>query len=367
MPTLLISQSKQNFNTWMSILTYPWMPATRFAFSILCVLFLPFKALSTDCLGPKVVVNNKTLALIGPYPGKVKLIYRDISNRITDSCDGDLTFASSKILMERILYNDPTVPTAPRTLIPNGTTTGLIGNAGLMDGSGNPATDGLMFYCNQWREDIRVWAKNDAGNWRFGVATITVQNLDGVCEAIHTWFGTIGTEAGAPVKDAVVTATANGITAGSTTTSAAGTYSVNGVSININYEFRVAKPIGSDNRNGVTTLDIALIAKHLLGTQLLNSPYKIIAADVNQDGEVDALDMLLIRRFLLNITQTLPTGTSWRFIDKEYIFQDPTRPLEENFPEFIKLTLSYTSFSPANFIAVKLGDVNYSFDATVIR
>jgi Dockerin type I domain len=339
--------------------TYSWL-------SLLCVLAFPLKATSTNCPGPVILVNAKTIVLSNSSIS-AKLIYRDIANRITDSCDGDLTFAGGKVVMERILPDDPITPTAPRTLTPNGTTTGLIGNAGLLDGSGNPLTDGLTFYCFDWRQNIRVWAKNDAGNWRFGIATITVQDIDGVCRTIDPLLsGTIGTEAGAPVKDVVVTATANGVIAGTTTTVIAGTFSITGVSTGINYQFRAAKPVSSDNRNGVTTLDIALISKHLLGTQLLDSPYKIIAADVNQDGEVDALDLLILRRFLLNITQTLPTGTSWRFIDRTFIFRDPTQPLDENFPEFINYSLFYFSRG-VNFIAVKLGDVNNSFDATTIR
>jgi hypothetical protein len=234
-------------------------------------------------------------------------------------------------------------------------------------GTGNPATDGLMFYCYEWRKNIRVWAKNDAGNWRFGIATITVQDNDGFCQTIdYILAGIIGTEAGAPVKGAVVSATANGIAVGSGTTAAAGTYTVTGVSSGENYEIHVTKPIGTDKKNGVTILDIGLISKHLLGSQLLDSPYKIIAADVNQDGEVDALDMLIIRRFILNITETLPMGTSWRFIPKNYVFRDPTRPLEENFPEFMNYFFPDNTLRP-NFIAVKLGDVNNSFDGTTIR
>jgi hypothetical protein len=362
MPATLI-YSKEDSKISLSTPSCIWLLSLPFWLSLLFVLALPFKAKSTNCTGPIVVVNAKTIVLTGR---SAKLIYRDIANRITDSCDGDLTFASGKVLMERILPNDSITPTAPRTLTPNGTTTGLIGNAGLIDSTGNPLIDGLTFYCFEWRQEIRVWAKNEAGNWRFGVATITVQDNDGVCEHRLLLSGTIGTEAGAPVKNAIVSAFANGIAVGSATTAAAGTYIVTGVQPGTNYEVRVAKPVGRDKRNGVTTLDIALISKHLLGTQLLDSPYKIIAADVNQDGEVDALDMLFIRRFILNLTETLPTGTSWRFIDKTYIFQDPTRPLEENFPEFINFN-STNIYRGSNFTAVKLGDLNNSFDATTSR
>jgi Dockerin type I domain len=270
------------------------------------------------------------------------------------------------VLMERVLYTDPLIPTAPRTLIPNGRTTGLIGNAGLLDGSGNALVDGLTFNCYEFREAIRVWAKNDAGNWRFGVATITVQDNDGFCGDPFLASGTIGTENGSPVKDVVVTASRNDMIVRSGTTAASGTFDLGFYGFDsLLYKLHATKTIDTDKKNGVTTLDLALISKHLLGEQLLNSPYKIIAADVNQDGEVDALDMLIIRRFLLNITPTLPRG-AWRFIDKNYVFRDPENPLAESFPEFIKF-INFILPRSTNFIGVKLGDVNNSFDGTIVR
>jgi Dockerin type I domain len=340
--------------------TYSWL-------SLLCVLAFPLKATSTNCPGPEVKINAKTIVLTGTYFNhSAKLIYRHVANSITDSCDGDLTFVSDKVLMERVLYTDPLIPTAPRTVIPNGRTTGLIGNAGLLDGSGNALVDGLTFNCYENREDIRVWARNDAGNWRFGVATITVQDIEGFCVDPVLAAGTIGTENGSPVKDVVVTASRNDMIMRSGTTSASGTFNLGFYGFDsLAYKLHATKTIDNDKKNGVTTLDLALISKHLLGEQLLDSPYKIIAADVNQDGEIDALDMLIIRRFLLNITPNLPRG-AWRFIDKDYVFRDRENPLAENLPEFIKF-INFIQTRSTNFIAVKLGDVNNSFDATIVR
>jgi Dockerin type I domain len=358
MTTSITNYSKADFTTRM--------PNILLSLLLVCGLALPFKATGT-CLGPEVVINAKTLALTSSVT--TKLIYRDIFNRITDSCDGDLTFVNSKVLMERVLSTDPTTPTAPRTLTPNGTSTGLIGNAGLIDSSGNPTTDGLTFSCaDMGRQFVRVWARNNAGNWRFAIATVTIQDNDGVCETDRfMFFGVVSTENNSPVKDVVISASVNDTVWGSGMTSSNGTYSIiNPRYDTIIYKIRANKIIDTDRRNGVTTLDIALISKHLLGVQTLNSPYKIIAADVNKDGEVDGIDMLAMRRFVLGITQTFPAATFWRFIDRNYIFSDPTRPFDENFHEFINFMRKIRP-STINFMAVKLGDVNYSFDATLVR
>jgi hypothetical protein len=119
----------------------------------------------------------------------------------------------------------------------------------------------------------------------------------------------------------------------------------------------------------VSTYDIALISKHILGIEALNSPYKIIAADVDKSNEVDAADILALRRFILNIDTSLQAGI-WRFIDKSYEFSNPTNPLSEDFPEVANVNL-LTGAPTANFVAIKVGDVNQSYSSefgkTVVR
>ncbi|MDV7395419.1 hypothetical protein RZS08_28795, partial [Arthrospira platensis SPKY1] len=53
--------------------------------------------------------------------------------------------------------------------------------------------------------------------------------------------------------------------------------------------------------NGVTTYDLVLITRHILGIQMLNSPYKIIAADANRSNSVTTSDMVEIRKLILQL------------------------------------------------------------------
>jgi len=76
---------------------------------------------------------------------------------------------------------------------------------------------------------------------------------------------------------------------------------------------------------------------------------------------------LHIRRFILSITSNLPAGSAWRFVDKSYAFRNATNPLGEDFPEVVSLANVPVGTNAANFTAVKLGDVNNSFDATTVR
>ena len=116
--------------------------------------------------------------------------------------------------------------------------------------------------------------------------------------------------------------------------------------------------------NGVSTLDLILINKHILGTEPLNSPYKIIAADANRSGSVTMLDILELKKLILGIYDHLPENTSWRFFPKEHVFANPAHP----FPGLPQDTI-LTHFGSAvgwayqgYFVGVKVGDVNETAD-----
>jgi hypothetical protein len=85
--------------------------------------------------------------------------------------------------------------------------------------------------------------------------------------------------------------------------------------------------------NGVTTFDLVLITKHILGIQLLDSPYKMIAADVNNSSTITTADMIQLRKLILGIYDDFPNNTSWRFVDADYVFPDPTNPWLQEFPD----------------------------------
>lgn len=85
-------------------------------------------------------------------------------------------------------------------------------------------------------------------------------------------------------------------------------------SININPVFN------SNPKNGVTTFDIALISSHVLGVQPMTEPFTLLAADVDNSGEIDALDMLYIRRLVLNQISSFPNNVnSWRFVPQYFL------------------------------------------------
>ena len=117
-------------------------------------------------------------------------------------------------------------------------------------------------------------------------------------------------------------------------------------------------PIKDNNHlNGVSTFDLVLITRHVLGLAALGNPYKMIAADANKSGSITSFDIVELRKLILGIYQTLPNNTSWRFIPKSFSFPNNNNPFETVFPEDYTYTMPSTP-GIIEFYGIKIGDVN---------
>ncbi len=116
--------------------------------------------------------------------------------------------------------------------------------------------------------------------------------------------------------------------------------------------------------NGVTTADITLIRRHVLGLALLDLPYKVLAGDVNGSDSVTTADITLIRRLILG-TATNFSGGLWRFVPSDEGFTDATKPwTASRMRQYASLASG--TLSGQDFKAIKLGDVNGSWKAPTV-
>jgi len=113
--------------------------------------------------------------------------------------------------------------------------------------------------------------------------------------------------------------------------------------------------------SGVSTLDLVMIQRHILGLSEFDNPYDIIAADVNKNDKLNSSDLLTMRKMVLGIITKWPKEIpNWRFVDSSFVFEDPTDPFF--YPDSIIIKHLQDSTHAANFIAVKMGDVNGSYN-----
>lgn len=112
----------------------------------------------------------------------------------------------------------------------------------------------------------------------------------------------------------------------------------------------------NDYLNGVSTLDMVLIGRHILGVQPLASRWQWTAADVNNDKRISVLDMVDMRKLILGAINKW-AAPSWWFFDASVAEEDP---FANQIPTFLYFENLKENVDDANFIAVKTGDVNYT-------
>ena len=144
-------------------------------------------------------------------------------------------------------------------------------------------------------------------------------------------------------------------------TNQSGTYTFPSMPVGGHYEVKPGK--NNDYKNGVSTLDLVNIQKHLLGVKALESPFKMIAADANDSRSITAIDLIELRKLILGIYSELPNNSSWRFVDKDYVFPDPFNPWMQVWPESQTLNPLSSGMTHADFFGVKVGDVNNTVKA----
>lgn len=228
---------------------------------------------------------------------------------------------------------------------------------------GNPQTS-VSYNCTELGTQlVEVWSIDKAGNADYCETYILIQDNDGICPSDSNSAkvaGILATEAANGLDEGGVEITGNGNAIPnftfSVTTGTNGKYRFNSIPLSSN---STITPLKDDNPlNGVSTYDLVLISKHILGIDTLDSPYKIIAADANNSQSITNFDIVELRRLILGITTELSNNTSWRFVDKSYVFPDSLQPFSASFPEFKSILNLTGNQLTEDFVAIKVGDVN---------
>ncbi|HLF64407.1 MAG TPA: HYR domain-containing protein [Saprospiraceae bacterium] len=218
----------------------------------------------------------------------------------------------------------------------------------------------MEFTCNDLGlQTVQIWVTDQViGEQDFCTTTIDIQDNLNACEdgpqLTGTISGQISTESTQNVKDVDVTLSGSGLVP--VTTNGSGDYTFPTMPLGGSYQVMPGK--NNDWKNGVSTLDLIQIQKHLLGMHQLESPYKMIAADANKSNSISAIDIVTLRRLILGIINEIPENTSWRFVDASYDFTDPANPLNEQFAESFEIAPFSTTMANVDFIGIKVGDVN---------
>ncbi|MEI6408923.1 MAG: HYR domain-containing protein [Bacteroidota bacterium] len=291
-----------------------------------------------DCKAPTVICQNGLTANV--MATGITLFVSDFLNDASDNCT---TLDHLKFAIRR-----------------SGT-----GIAGFPVDANNAPTTSVTFDCNDiGTQPVEIWAQDKAGNADFCETYIIVQDNLGNCPNVNgqaTVAGLLQTEGQNGLEESDVEM--SGQNPVGPTFNYFGMTDQDG-----SYHFSNAVPMFSnltvtptkdDNPlNGVSTYDLVLISKHILGIEPLSTPYKMIAADANMSGSITTFDIVEIRKLILGIYDELPSNTSWRFVDKDFPFPNAANPFQTTFPENKSLADIHADQMGQDFVAIKVGDVN---------
>lgn len=124
----------------------------------------------------------------------------------------------------------------------------------------------------------------------------------------------------------------------------------------------IIKPVRNDSlRAGLSTIDLILIQRHILGASPFNDAYKIIAADADGNKKLSVSDLVALKKVILGVSNNFPLNRNcWTFVEKKHQFANINKPFD--YPDSIRLTKLLPGENKLNdFIAIKIGDVNNSY------
>ena len=141
-----------------------------------------------------------------------------------------------------------------------------------------------------------------------------------------------------------------------------GTFSIGSNPVGYNYSITASKE--DILSNGLSTLDLVLIQKHILGIDPFSNPHLSIAADINGSEGVTGSDLVLLNKIILGvIANDVLVDDSWIFAieDQEIVNAISPWPFEQS----IHLINLNNDAMAENFIGIKKGDVSGDAKANI--
>jgi hypothetical protein len=229
--------------------------------------------------------------------------------------------------------------------------------------SEDPDDQMAVFDCSHAGETVtlELWVTDEFGNTSVCNSMVQIQDLNDICDdsgrPMFDVGGHINTATGKVLENVEVKLQG-------------GEYDFEQMAFNGSYSFsdimadsyvQLAANKNDDALNGVSTLDLIEIQRHILGLEALDSPYKLIAADIDRSGDISARDLVELRKLILGVNDAFPENESWRMIDASHSFIDPVNPFLYDIPQAY-LIEGLNSDMNVDFVAVKTGDVNDTND-----
>ncbi len=227
-----------------------------------------------------------------------------------------------------------------------------------VDGSGNVrqtsgATDIFIDFDSSFTSNPLNFKSNIGEVEIFNCCCIEEEGRHVLSTSVSAIIGNMATASAARMSNVAVQLTTSNINKRSIS-SAEGMYSFN--DLDMNQEYMIV-PKKTDNvGDGLTTLDLILIQQHILGLRKIQSPYDLIAADVNASQTITSADLVDLRRVILGVKDNFDKNDSWVFVPKSLDMQSLANPLK--YEAYLMIQTESSTIDNADFVGIKVGDIN---------
>lgn len=110
-------------------------------------------------------------------------------------------------------------------------------------------------------------------------------------------------------------------------------------------------------REGIDVLDALLLIQHLIGAATIETPYRLIAADVNGDGILDYTDFEILYDVVMGVRTSFPDNRNWTFVPSDHQFSDPNNPWLDPWSDLVTVDPLQNNTN-IDYIGIKIGDLD---------
>ncbi|MDX1684041.1 MAG: T9SS type A sorting domain-containing protein [Saprospiraceae bacterium] len=215
-------------------------------------------------------------------------------------------------------------------------------------------------------QQVRLWVTDECGNQDFVTAIVRVEDTGGFCPdsiRMSSVSGLVQRHDGMKMEDVEIEL-AEQLAKKMAKTDKEGQYMHD--QLERFKDYKLQPRTNDDPLAGITTRDIVVIQRHLLGIEPFSETYQYLGADVDRSGHISTSDLIMIRKLILGRIGQFDHGEEWLFIPSNWKFSNPNDPWSSPWPRSFRIS-NLTDPEKVNFTSYKIGDVDMSYNLDVNR
>jgi hypothetical protein len=231
--------------------------------------------------------------------------------------------------------------------------------------SANPWETSRTFTCDDLGTvPIQIWVHDEYGNKDYCTTFIKLNDNEDACEGMNVVQGLVSTFTEVPVPQVsaamfkIMPDLSLDEDESQSSSDVTGHFTLGFGTTQYNRMVMLSRE--GKKLEGISTLDLIALQRHLNGDEPITEPYKLYAADLDGNGRVGANDLLLLKKAILGgfKLQSYTGNLSWIFFGDPCTPDAPLDLFTGECHNGVEIDRSGVFPAVASFKALKMGDVN---------